>query len=224
VTAVSIRNSIKKTVVRELLSGRASLDGGPIFCDTGHVKMYVTEEDGTLGSMEFADKLKDKLKQEKDYGTLEYIRNHISPAEIYGLSVTGIDARTILKTASYVKSLRDLASVRNSLLKYKVKCVGNAIPRGGCNLWEALKFKRKDGVLSRFPLLAFAKNGLTLRDCKDICDIAGINSTGLRTFEDYFGDDQKCLVVRGVLPYSEAANLSKIMGCQILDVFYPIHF
>jgi hypothetical protein len=182
----------------DLLAGRTSIDGSPVFDTTGPIKVY-----------RLIRPPPEELQHDPrwpTHATNAYLTDHTSEIEALALSKCGGDISRVMAASSYSKG-RVIPGLQ-SKPRFELRAKTIQQPLGYVNSSELVAAKERGGFLSKYPLLSLVKNRLSDDDIRELVVAAGGTVTG-QPREFAFGPESRTKNFIGRLSYADAGMLSK---------------
>lgn len=205
---------LKRTLIRGILLGCVSVNGGPVRSGLTLYRSITTksrrifhEEGGKLAGLPAA-------------ATMAYLDRHVTPIEARAVRLAKADAKRLMLEASYNKSL--VASGSSSLevrvsRDVKVPVVGHA------SLDAVLRAGRRSSELDKYPLVGLVKSGLSRQDVVALLRAAGIVPSKYE-LDCFFGVSHDAVTSTGKgVSYSDAQAGAAASPGQLLVTSIPIY-
>uniref|UniRef100_A0AAU8EJ71 RNA-directed RNA polymerase n=1 Tax=Colletotrichum cliviicola victorivirus 1 TaxID=3230497 RepID=A0AAU8EJ71_9VIRU len=187
--------------LEDLFSGRASLDGSPVFSNSEVVSTYTARNTATPPEDSFTP------VGWGTYASRAYLERHVSPVESTALQMAKTDPLPMLVSLSHQRGLAEPKELGSG----QVEIVSDSPvrPRGHAYAFELFAAPPKEGVLERFPLINLVSGRLNATQLRVLVGLAGGDATAPDIKAEAFGPSAVTHRVVGVMPYSDAAALSK---------------
>jgi hypothetical protein len=224
VDTLNRKTKISKKYLKNVVEGRIAVNNGPLYTMSSTGMSLEFKYKNVIDSLAEFTFIKEKIKNEKSFGTQEYVSNHLTPAELYGGLVTGLDIASALKSSSYMKSLRPALSSVGKSSKIIIGSVKKWKVRDCVSVRDFLRTPKTFGVLESLPVLQLVKDRLTRQDLIICCKLMGVAPDLRNLYKFCFGEENKGCIIRGVIPYSDAAMMGKYVGGSIVMVQYNIYY
>nr|UXL82821.1 RNA-dependent RNA polymerase [Conidiobolus chlamydosporus totivirus 3] len=201
-----------KTVLREILSGRAGFNGGPVWGKSTQRRDY------TIMTSRRSDAM--LPMGVSGNATSDYLSKAATDIERYALESVGVSVKSAMLRSSYTKSL---AGAGVDMLRLVVSGTRMKRVYGNVHVSELLKTSLKEGVLAQFPLLHLLKSALTQRETRELVGLAGGDMSAPDIFAEAWGETTTGKVVDGWLSYADAGLLSGRTYCGVMYTSHPMY-
>nr|AMQ11131.1 RNA-dependent RNA polymerase [Beauveria bassiana victorivirus 1] len=195
-----------------LLSGRASIEGSPLYDVAGPSRAY-----------RLIRPPPEELKHDPrwpTHATNDYLTDHTSEVEALALSKCGGDISRVMAASSYSKG-RVIPGL-DSKPRFELRATTIPQPLGFVNSSELIKAPERGGFLSKYPLLSLVKNRLSDADIRELVIAAGGTVIGnVREFA--FGPASTTKNFIGRLSYADAGMLSKRTTSGNIFTLFPVN-
>nr|BBZ90082.1 RNA dependent RNA polymerase [Red algae totivirus 1] len=214
-TAVRRKTGLKGEVVRGLLTGRVTVEGGPVFSrDRMYraVRMYWPKDE---------DKRAERMKELESKATTDYLTSHVSEIETYALVASGSSPKTVMLDSSYGKTLaaEDEVTVEEQV---RVGIIQTRAARGSEVDTVVRKRQIVQGRLTKYPLLYLIKARLGTSLLRELLKMVGWSGKG-DPREAAWGTEGCGAIVDGITSMSDAANLCKRTLAGVVEVSRPCY-
>jgi len=150
--------------------------------------------------------------------TRDYLTTHVGEVELVALSLAKVDPTPLMIASSYNKGQVVSSSVPSSP---RLKRIGDYKPRNPGFATGQVSQLHVHGVLNRYPLLRLVEDRLTTGDLEHLLRLEGY-APGPDPRVTAFGSKAHPVLVSGVIPFSDAASISRATGYDHVRVLYPI--
>jgi len=213
------RTGYRRQLIRAAVLGRVSLNNGPVFdwIGTGGIQVVkVTYPSVSSVKDEYMD------IDGSSHATLSYLTNHVSDVERFALEMAKTSAYSSMLEASYAKSLTeregDVVLVKGKLENAQYVRIF------GMDLEAEIRGREpRVGVLSKYPVLQLIKNRLRRKDLIAILARLGHRADPGNVDFVAWGSVGRPILVRGALPYGEAARLSMRTDNGVVTVIKGVY-
>jgi len=218
VPAVTRISGLKKTVVAELLSGRAALGDGPCRVLGPTAKIY----DVSYDHGERSKALAQAAMGLGDAATIDYMTHHATPHEQYVFGKLGVDIVSLMKVSSYTKTLvgagygDDPSFCKPTSVKVrKLKFLSTQTA-------ESLVAARRDpGVLHNQTLLQLVKNAISDELLSDVVmSLTGEHYTGEELKIVAWGRESRAVGMCSCFTYADAGKLCGVASADMVHSVY----
>lgn len=198
----------------DLFSGNASLDGSPVFTNSTTVRTYT------------AIPLADPARPPPipidwgDNASRDYLTHHTSTVEATALSLSHVSPLPMLVLLSHQRGLRKPTEL--GLGGVRVARGPDCRPRGHVYMFDLYTQKSREGVLEKYPLINLVSNRLESDDLRTLVGLAGGDPFSGNIREEAFGASCQTHRIDGVLPYSDAAALSKVATAGVIHSSFNV--
>jgi len=213
--SVARRTGLQRNLVKRILVGEIAIGDGPCYSSDviyKNVNLQINEK--------VLDDIRTKIVEYPSEATHAYLSEHTQPIEIKALDLLEVSIVNDMKGASYAKSLCDFKDSIQLDLKVLDKKERRVV--GSYVASDLSRRNVVEGILTHYPLLNLIKNRLTKEMCKSLLDSLHVKYSELDVMHKCWGYDFNGKIIRGVLPYSDAANLCKKCPDGIIYVTFPI--
>nr|WAK73625.1 RNA-dependent RNA polymerase [Phytophthora palustris toti-like virus 10] len=215
---------LDRHTIGRIMRNDVAVGDGPLFNDVaGAYKRLVLDK--VIYSKRVERRIVERdLFGNKGYGrnaTNSYLSNCAEDIEIKTMIMKKISLSDEMVTASYAKN-QSFKDVRDEFVQHHVVSEEKFTCKGSFIFEDRHKYKKSGGKLLRYPLLSFMKEKLSAADCAVILQELGISYQG-DPLEAAWGEKGKGNVIRGVIPYSDAASLRRVSSCMIVHVLKPVY-
>lgn len=200
-------------LLARVLVGEISVDNGPIFGGNGSYQTIVTSK-----LPPDPDPLPDTLPA---HASTAYLSRHVSVVEAKAIQLARVDPLPLLKSQSYAKGRT--SGQGDSQLPIAWRLLPARTTLGAVTLDDALKHSYRPGVLERYPLMQFVAKRLKTEDIRKLVQMCGGDGDSDNVRAEAFGFDHQAHRFVGVIPYADAASISKRCDSQNIYNAYPIN-
>jgi hypothetical protein len=185
-----------------LMCGVTGLGPGPVrLGDADYVERTYVEENWKV-DLELADKAKK--------ATEAYLRDGLAPVEGAALEMAKTGITTRMVELSYSKTILSSVAGEGVMSELCLRDVHAKAPR--CvDIGSLLRMQDQHGLLEKYPLVMLVRSSLGRGDLRRLLDMVSDEWDG-DPEEAAFGRDRVDCAVRGFVPYSDAAMLSRRAG------------
>nr|WAK73601.1 RNA-dependent RNA polymerase [Phytophthora palustris toti-like virus 2-1] len=216
-SAVARRTRLPARYLSRLLRGEVALGTGPIFGDVGRISSLEVHT-----SRETDLEILEHSKDAPTCATRAYLQKHVHPVEAEALKMARTDILEKMRTASYAKSSREAIGRRDEI-KLRLEAKPAVVAVGSYRVEELRRAGRMEGLLEHYPLIQLVRSRLTTRNIKDLLESLGHSVTTQEANVAAWGGKSSPTVIRGILPYGEAAALSNKCPGGIIIVDYNVY-
>lgn len=200
--------------VARLLRGEVALDAGPVFVSDGNFRWYETEveEEDCDEDLEFRDLY--------TLATDDYLSHCATPAEVFAMTREGFSVKPAMVRSSYLKAS---PSGKPSTPRATLRGPHSRVAYGSIQLEDALKVSVRPGVLTKHPLLQLMRGRIRGPLLRELVALEGGNRNAPNIYTEAWGSEATGSVIQGILPYTDAASLSRKIYADVLIVRTPYY-
>jgi hypothetical protein len=207
---------VRREVARALLTGEAALGDGPVRQGLRMYRRYdVVELDDTTRAAIPPDLPLN--------ATRSYLSKCTTELERMAVDMTGVRLLQVMATSSYKKSLAEDSKLSPRCVVRRSNFAGFGMAAQGTTTDSLLKERAEPGVLTKYPLLSFMRNGLSKSDVTTLLRLAG-ETPGSDPLVQAWGGVARGVIVYGALPRGDICTLSARTTASTICVSFPMHF
>jgi hypothetical protein len=197
----------------KLLSGEAAIEGSPVYNSDGLIRNYRVTT-ATPDSIPIPSTWARNASR-------DYLTDHMSELEITAVQMAGVDALSLLVASSYSKGLNQ--DFKKLLTPPKLTRVKVRLARGVVSAATLVDKQLERGVLSGYPIIRLFENRLTVDQIRELVMLAGGDPNARDIREEAFGRTSISKNIIGILPFGDAATLSKRTTAGNIFTLYDVH-
>lgn len=194
----------------ELVCGRASFEGSPVFGDFSEIRGY------SLSNLVLPEIPPDSQGLQS-HATKAYLQSHVAPVEVEALALVGADPVPAMVASSYSKWLNHAAEPERVQLRASRP---RPVTRRGY-VTRALLSEHVYGVLNKYPLIHFLRDRLSHDNLVTLLQFLGASTRD--AYKTAFGAVGDSVAVVGAIPYSDAASIAAKGVYDKVYVSYPVY-
>lgn len=207
-----------RTILGEFLSGQVAIAPGPCYRQDGR---YMFRFVFDRGKQRISSKWRAVLRSVAHKASEAYVSRGRAPVEELGMRLAGVVPWEAMASSSYGRMEPSaMVSDVNSSPDLVVSGLGVRMKAGELRLSEITTSEAKHGRLVQYPILALLRNVLSVEDVRHLLDACGFDGGSDNPMLDAWGPSGEGVVIRGIVPYSDAAGLAKreLVGSIVADV------
>lgn len=209
---------LARAILAEFLSGQVAVAPGPCYRQDGR---YMFRFVFDRGKQRISERWRGVLRSVPHRASEAYVARGRAPVEELGMRLAGMVPWEAMASASYGRmepSTPDQPCQRKPELI--VSGTGLRMKAGEKRLSEVTTSEAKHGRLVQYPILALLRNVLTEHDVRHLLDVCGFEGGSDNPMLDAWGPSGEGVVIRGVVPYADAAGLAKreLVGTVVADI------
>lgn len=199
------RVPIGRGLLRDLLSHRVSLNGGPVLGRESFIRGVRITEMNLEGSSALSRRLSLAVKGMPQFASKDYLSNWLSPIERSAITMLQVNPTNLLAEASYRKSLTEAMDT-------VIDCP-LTIENTSCRLlnekWtqDEEEIVRSGGALSKYPLLVMLRERMSLQIINTLLARLNIHVCWNEVMEFAYGIPTNGCSVYGYVSYSDVSHV-----------------